>query len=210
MGTDCAVKREEHKYEGLKYCLILSFFFTGISCGVQTNQTSCTSWKRWAVANEAWRHLCGKKVVAVSGILDSSARPTTHSHTPYRQFLIHCGVMRSTCCVKVECHGSTLCRSLHFLILFCMFLYICILFFYILLLRVAKPLEAERMVFIFLADSSFFISRGFTHLHARQIKLPATQAKFYQEPLTIHLGSWLESILSITDQLGKNFGLGDG
>ena len=29
MGTDCAVKREEHKYEGLKYCLILSFFLQG-------------------------------------------------------------------------------------------------------------------------------------------------------------------------------------
>lgn len=174
--------------------------FTGISCGVQTNQTSCTSWKRWAVANEAWRHLCGKKVVTVSGILDSSARPTTLPHTPNRQFLIHCGVMRSTCCVKVECHGSTLCRSLHFFILFCMHIYI--LFFYILLLRVAKPWGAERTV---------FFSRVFTaHLRPRQIKLPATQAKFHQEPLTIHLGSWLNSTLSLTDQLGKKFGLGDG
>ena len=160
MGTDCAVKREEHKYEGLKYCLILSFFFTGISCGVQTNQTSCTSWKRWAVANETWRHLCGKKVVAVSGILDSSARPTTHSHTPYRQFLIHCGVMRSTCCVKVECHGSTLCRSLHFLILFCMFIYIYIYCSFIYCYCEWRSREKRKGRFsFFLQTPLFFFSR---------------------------------------------------
>lgn len=176
--------------------------FTGISCGVQTNQTSCTSWKRWAVANEAWRHLCGKKVVTVSGILDSSARPTTLPHTPNRQFLIHCGVMRSTCFVKVECHGSTLCRSLHFFILFCM-LYIYIYCSFIYCYCEWRSREERK--------GRFFFSRVFTtHLRARQIKLPATQAKFHQEPLTIHLGSWLNSTLSLTDQLGKKFGLGDG